>query len=496
MSNIPELKRKQLKKLKKTELIKLVLRMQHQLAEQAEQVKALQAQLAEQQRLLQALQDQLAKDSHNSHTPPSQDGLRKPVRRSLRQAGQRPIGGQHGHQGDTLKMVTAPDHLETHPVTVCPWCQTGLEALAPSGYERRQVFDVPPVRLEVTEHQAEIKCCPGCGQTVPGVFPPHVSQPTQYGPRLKAQASYLNNYHFIPLARTVELLTDFYGQSPAEAALITANRQLVKQTQTSLARINQQLTAAEVAHFDESGLRVAGQLHWVHVAGTPKLTHYHVHGQRGQAGLTAGGILPAFRGGAVHDHWSAYLKFDTCRHYFCNAHHLRELQFVVEQYHQSWAADMARLLLTIKAEVAGSPPTVRCLPPDRLTYFDTEYDKLITAGLAANPPPNPPLTQKRGRTKQSPPKNLLDRLARHKAGVLAFMVDFRVPFDNNLAERDIRMIKVKQKVSGAFRTRPGADIFCAIRSYISTVRKHGHNVIEAMYHALVGRPFLPSPNLA
>ena len=302
MSSIPKLKRKQLKKLKKTELVKLVLTMQQQLADQAEQVKALQAQVAEQQATIQALQDQLAKDSHNSHRPPSQDGLRKRVRRSLRQAGQRPVGGQRGHPGDTLKMVTAPDHLETHPVTVCPQCQTGLTALAPSGYERRQVFDVPPVRLAVTEHQAEIKCCPGCGQVVKGVFPPHIGQPTQYGPRLKAQASYLNNYHFIPLARTVELLTDFYGQSPAEAAIITANQQLVDQTRISLARIRQQLTAAEVVHFDESGLRVAGKLHWLHVAGTSKLTHYHVHGQRGQAGLTASGILPAFQSGAVHDH--------------------------------------------------------------------------------------------------------------------------------------------------------------------------------------------------
>jgi len=422
--------------------------------------------------------------------------LKKPRTRSLRQKGQRPKGGQPGHKGDTLKMVSEPDHIEAHPVRACPHCLTELGSSEPLGYEKRQVFDVPPVGLEVTEHQAEIKQCPGCGEQVKGVFPTHVSQPTQYGPRLKAQASYLNNYHFIPLARTEELLTDFYGQAPSEAVVIAANQHLVKQTQPSLESVKQQLIAADVTNFDESGLRVEGKLHWLHVASTPELTHYHVHRNRGQDGMEAGGILPAFQGGAVHDHWSPYLKFDNCRHYFCNAHHLRELQFIVEQYQQSWAADMAQLLGTIKVEVEASPPPAMSLPSDRLTYYETEYDKLITKGLAANPTPEQPPPKKRGRPKQSPPKNLLDRLSKHKSGVLAFMYDFRVPFDNNLAERDVRMVKVKQKVSGTFRTHSGADTFCAIRSYISTVRKQGLNVIDAIYDAFVGQPFIPSGQVA
>ena len=328
------------------------------------------------------------------------------------------------------------------------------------------------------------------------MFPAHVTQPSQYGPRLKAQASYLNNYQFIPLARTTELLTDFYGQAPSEPVVIEANQYLVEQTRPTLARVKQQLLAADVAHFDESGLRVAGKLHWLHVASTPELTHYHVHGQRGQDGMEAGGILPAFQGGAVHDHWSPYLKFDTCRHYFCNAHHLRELQFIVEQYQQSWAADMAHLLLDIKAEVEATPAPAMSLPPARLAYYETEYDKLVAKGRAANPTPDEPPPKKRGRPKQSPPQNLLDRLQKHKSGVLAFMYDFRVPFDNNLAERDVRMVKVKQKVSGTFRTCSGADTFCAIRSYISTVRKQGHNVIDAIYDAFVGQPFIPSGGVA
>ncbi len=492
----PELDRQQLKKLDQTSLIELILTLQQQLVEQAALMQAMQAQLAEQQGLIQALRDQLAKDSHNSSKPPSSDGLKKPRTRSLRQKGRRPKGGQPGHKGDTLKMVAAPDHIEPHPVVVCPHCQTELGSIEPIGHDKRQVFDVPLVRLEVTEHQAEIKQCPGCGQQVAGVFPAHVTQPTQYGPRLKAQASYLNNYHFIPLARTAELLTDFYGQAPSEPVVIAANQHLVEQTRPSLIRVKQQLLAADIAHFDESGLRVAGQLHWLHVVSTPELTHYHVHRHRGQAGMEAGGILPAFQGGAVHDHWSAYLQFDNCHHYFCNAHHLRELQFIVEQYQQSWAADMAQLLLNIKAEVETTPAPAMSLLQNRLAYYETEYDKLVAKGLAANPIPTEPPPKKRGRPKQTPPKNLLDRLTKHKAGVLAFMYDFRVPFDNNLAERDVRMVKVKQKVSGSFRTPTGADTFCAIRSYISTARKQGLNVIDAIYDAFVGQPFIPSGSLA
>ena len=476
------LDRAELEELDKGILIELILALQSQLVEQGKQI--------------QKLSDQVAKHSENSSKPPSSDGLKKRKTQSLRQKGERPYGGQPGHKGSTLQMVSEPDEIVEHAVLSCPHCQADLSTVEAVGYDKRQVFDIPPVQFEVTEYRVAIKECPGCGVSVQGEFPESVSQPTQYGPRIKAQASYLNTYHFIPLARTVELLTDVYGQSPSEAALLDTNQQAVTQIHPSLTAIKAQLVAADVAHFDESGLRVAGKLQWLHVASTPELTFYQVDAKRGQAGLRAADILTQFQGTAVHDHWASYLTFDQCQHAFCNAHHLRELQFMVEQYQQPWADDLAQLLRTIKHEVDAAPADATTLPSERLTFYNAEYDRLIAQGLSLHSATDPPARPTRGRPKQSPPKNLLDRLQTHKAGVLAFMSDFRIPFDNNQAERDVRMIKVKQKVSGSFRTQTGAETFCALRAYISTARKQGVNAIDALSNAFLGQPFLPYSNTA
>jgi transposase len=474
--------RDQLEKLDKENLISIILTLQ-------QQIEQLQEVIAQQAAELQSLRDQVSKNSRNSGKPPSSDGLRKP--RNLRQKSGRQQGGQEDHPGHTLKMVEQPDHVKVHAVSICDHCSTDLTSIEPYGYERRQVFDIPPVRLEVTEHRAEIKVCPACKRQVKGHFPAIVSHSVQYGSRLKAQASYLNSYQLIPLARTCELLEDFYGHRPSEAFVLAANSTVVHQIEPSLAVIKQQLINSDVVHFDESGLRVEGKLHWLHVASTKALTYYGVHRKRGQVGMQAIGILPLFEGRAVHDHWQSYFAFEQCQHALCNAHHLRELQFILEQYQQPWAQHMSQLLLDIKAEVDTAPLKHISLSPKRLIHFEQRYDKLIAQGLKANPPPDTPATKKRGRKKQSPPKNLLDRLQNHKSQVLAFMADFRVPFDNNLAERDVRMVKIKQKVSGSFRTSTGAETFCNIRSYISTARKHGLNVINATHNALIGNPFIP-----
>jgi transposase len=258
------------------------------------------------------------------------------------------------------------------------------------------------------------------------------------------------------------------------------------------------LREAEVLHVDESGLRVTGKLHWLHVASTERLTSYEVHAKRGQEAMDDAGILDGFNGTAVHDHWKPYFKYDECQPALCNAHHLRELRFIDKQYQQSWAQDMAALLLEIKAAVAATPAPAMSLSRPELERFETHYDEVVQSGFDANPAPVSPSegeVKKRGRPKQPPPVNLLIRLRDFKGEVLAFMSDFRVPFDNNQGERDVRMVKVKQKVSGGFRTLEGAKRFGRIRGYISTARKNGKNVFEAIRDAFDGNPFIPSSEI-
>lgn len=472
--------------------------LNNQLQQQAETIRQQEATIAEQARTiaaqaaeLQRLQDQKAKNSQNSSQPPSSDGLSKPPRtRSLRPKGDKPLGGQPGHRGDTLKAVEQPDHIKTHPVKECAHCQASLEDVAASGYDKRQVFDLPPLQVVVTEHQAESKLCWHCEQMTTASFPPEVSQPVQYGPRLKSLGTYLNEYHFLSLERTSQFFVDVFGHRVAEDTIRHANTRIAKNVEPVNQAIAGQLRQAAVVNADETGLGVAGKLHWLHVASTVSLTHYTVHPKRGRVAMEEAGLLNHLQGRLVHDHLKSYYKVHAGAHALCNAHHLRELEFNRQQYEQPWAEKMADLLREIHQRVEQTRPTENHLPAESLADFERRYSAILAEGEALHPPPERP--PKGRRPKQTTPRNLLDRLRDHRPEILAFMDDFRVPFDNNQAERDLRMMKVKQKVSGGFRTLTGAKEFAAIRGYISTMRKQGHSVLQALEMAYCGTPLMPA----
>jgi transposase len=441
------------------------------------------------------LEDRLNKDSHNSSKPPSSDGLgRKPrVPKSLRQKSGRRSGGQPGHPGTTLCLSEEPEHLALHAPDLCSCCGASLEqvpAHTAGGFERRQVYDLPLLSLEVTEHRALCKTCPACHRSNHGAFPTGVSQPVQYGPRLKALCVYLQHYQLLPFERTQQLLFDLFGTSLSEGTLANALVACHEALAPVESAIKHSLTKAPVLHFDETGARIENKLGWLHTASTDSLTFYALHPKRGRAALDAIGILPAYSGTAMHDAFRSYFGYAGCVHALCNAHLLRELIALAEQSQQAWPSQMIELILEIKQAVDTSKTLGnRHLQSACLKAFEARYQALIAQGSAANPAPSP--SGKRGPTKQSAAKNLLDRLDVHRGSVLTFMYHFEVPFDNNLAERDLRMMKVRQKVSGCFRSQEGAAMFCRIRGYISTLRKQGKEVLSALQSVFTGDPYMP-----
>ncbi|MFZ1537497.1 MAG: IS66 family transposase [Chromatiaceae bacterium] len=446
---------------------------------------------------IQALEDQLAKNSGNSSKPPSSDGYKKGKQRSLRQASGKKVGAQEGHPGHSLQAAETPDAFQVHPVEHCQGCQASLTEVPVSDYERRQVFDLPPVvRLIVTEHQAEIKYCPKCGQMNKGEFPAGVSQPVQYGTGIKAQLVYFNQYHHVPVERTCEIMADLYGQPVGAGTVVTASDQLAEKVEPVNAAAKEYLIdTSEPVHLDETGARVEKELHWIHVASTNAVTHLELNRRRGSQAYQEIGILPKRTGLVVHDDYSSYFLYDNTQHATCNAHHLRDLIFIRDQHQQSWAEKLIELLLEIKQTVETSQDAGRiALDPQQIAGFEGRYAALIEQGYQDNPlpVPAPGAAKQRGRPKQSQARNLLDRLLKHQQAVLAYMYDFNVPFDNNLAERDLRMVKLKQKVSGCFRTQAGGQTFCAIRSYISTARKNDLPILDALRMAFAGDPFSPS----
>ncbi len=466
------------------------------LAQQREQI----ATLLEQNRRLvervRELEARLAKDSHNSSKPPSSDGLKRqlPRTRSLRRASGKSSGGQLGHPGETLHLVAEPDMVEEHRPTVCTTCQAALEAEVEvvGVVERRQVYDLPPVRLHVTEHQALRVRCPACQRLSDGGFPPEAPSRAQYGPRLRAVAVYLVEQQLLPYERVCEVLADVCGAALSEGTLAAWLRQSAAALEPIETAIKAALGRAPVLHHDETGVRRVGKLAWAHVTCTDQLTHYAIHAKRGSAATEAAGILPTYTGVSVHDGWKPYQRYTQCRHALCNVHHLRELTYVHEQYQQAWAADMKALLREMWAATdAARDQGAAQVAASQRAVFVARYEALLASGLAANPPPLRRRGQ-RGRLKQAPARNLLERLWLQQDQVLAFLDDLTIPFDNNQAERDLRMLKTQQKVSGCFRSEAGADTFARIRGYVSTLRKQGMALLDALRTLFTDTPLYPA----
>ena len=431
------------------------------------------------------LEQRLNQNSSNSSKPPSSDGLTKPSRTSsLRENGKNKSGGQPGHKGETLKQTEKPDIIKTHVLTTCPDCQHSLLPSPLLGIVKRQVFDIPAPKIEITEHQAEVKYCACCNKPVTAEFPAGVRAPVQYGELIRSWSVYYQYQHFIPEDRLQQLFTDLYGVQLATATLTGYNRIAFDTLAPFEASILSHVKIATVKNMDETGFRVAGKTQWLHVASTKTATYYHVSPRRKS-------LLDGLSGTVVHDHWKSYYNLHGVEHALCNQHHLRELKSIMEHEKEPWATAMTRILRV----------ALRCrhfhgqnaIPAARIIRLTKIYDKIIKHGLTFHEGQTPlPCKGKRGRQPRRTGHNLLLRLLHYKQDVLRFLHDPAVPFTNNDAERDLRMMKCKQKISGGFRSTQGAEQFARIRGFISTVQKQGLNVLNSIQSVFSGSMLIPA----
>jgi len=459
-------------------------------ASQAALIAQLQTRIVEQDARIAELEAQVKASSRNSSRPPSSDGLSKAPadlkKRSLRRSSGGKQGGQEGHEGARLQPVAVADERVGHPPERCEGCQADLAGAEPLvGGESRQVFDLPQgALLRVVEHVAERRRCQ-CGHVSSGAFPAGIGAPTQYGPGVRALGVYLCVFQHLPYDRGAQTLADVAGAAVSTGTLMTWVTAAAAGLCDFDERLRELLTAAPVAHFDETGARIAGRLGWVHSASTEKLTRYTAHARRGSEAIDAADVLPGFEGVAVHDGWAPYRNYPGCEHGLCNIHHLRELQAAAEAGH-TWPVAMSCLLLDTKDAVARSRAVgAACLDFDVFDDLAASFTTIIAMGHDEHPPI--------AAGKRSKAHNLLLRLERYEADVLRFAHDFRVPFGNNQAEQDIRMVKLQQKISGCWRTPQGAQRFLAVRSYISTIRKNGLGALDALGALAAGQPWLPAP---
>lgn len=468
---------------------KLIQKLLEKIA-QLEKVIAEQAVIiAQQGERIAELERRLNKNSRNSSKPPSSDSFKKKPQNN-REKTNKKSGGQKGHVGKTL-LFSAPDEVVTLPVLSCECCNKDLSQTEISDLEKRQVHDIPVIKIHVTEYQAEKKlCC--CGHMTVAIFPAEVSSAIQYGARIKGFALYLHNEQKLPYERCCTLLNDYYGASFCEGSLFNAQKKSYTLLEPIAAQTKKALIEKLVLHHDETGMQINKELHWLHVTSDSMLTFYGVHKKRGKEAIDSINILPQFTGVAIHDHWKSYYLYTHATHGLCNAHHLRELKSFEEEG-QIWATKMRIFLQELCHLVNEAQRKNQTALADTI-YQEvlSRYQNILLEGEMELPFAAPLMPGKRGRPKQPKGRNLLNRLRDYQSDVLRFAFDFNVPFTNNQAERDIRMVKLKQKISGGFRSFHGAEMFARICGYLSTMRKQGVNIAEAMTALAAGKPIRPN----
>lgn len=425
-------------------------------------------------------------DSRTTHAPPSTDPRPKP--RSRRRRSGKKSGGQPGHAGHRLEPVAKPDQVVDHRLTQCQ-CGTDLRRQPVTEIVRHQVFDLPPIALEVTEHRCERKVCPSCQRQSTALAPEGARQPTQYGPNLAGWAVYLTVGHFVPVARTCELIRTLTGSRPSQGWVLACQQRLSRQLDGFIERTTELLRAAATVCCDETGIRFGGKRKWLHVCCTAMLTLLLVSRHRGSKGTRALGILDSVRV-AVHDNYPSYFRFG-CAHGLCNAHHQRELIYVKLELKQQWAGRMIRVLLDGKRLKELYHTSGKRVPDELVERIRQRYRRALEAGYAEIPPPLARRPGQRGRIKRGKARCLLDRLRIRERETLLFLVDPDVPWENNQAERDVRMMKAQQKVSGGFRTEAGAHIFARCRSYLDTMRKQDQDIMTGIMAAMRGEAWMP-----
>ena len=447
------------------------------------------AELARSAERIAELEDRLRKTSRNSSRPPSGDGLAKPPPgpRSLRKKSGRRPGGQDGHPGQALVQVAKADREEQHEPGCCSRCGAGLAGRPVTGVERRQVFDLPLVKVQVTEHQLIEREC-GCGHRTRGAAPAGADAPVQYGSRIAAVIVYLYAGQFLSKKRTAQALAELFGIPLSDGTVAAITGRAAGKLDGFLDRVRENIIASPVAGFDETGFRVAGRLHWVHCARTSRYTLLMVHPRRGTQAMGAMGVLPSFAGVAVHDAWAPYDTYSSPDHQLCCAHALRELQAVTDSAPAGawcWAAQAAEALTAMQALVSQAISQGRdAADPAALAVQIHRYRSAALLGARQTAARSGQIMRKH----HALARRLLDR----QDDYLRFTADHQIPADNNGSERDIRMVKLRQKVSGCLRTLAGARQFCAIRSYLSTAAKHGLHFFDALVMLTEGRPWMPA----